>query len=587
MSFEILPDEILLMIYSYLNGIEILEAFNDLNIRLNSTISNHRKHINLTRKRYGEFNRYCRMLAHTNLGLQVQTFNLSNTDSNLDLLTLFRKQVWRLDEKLPNLECLTLLDIKYDGLHLFLSNIMSLEKLTELNITCDRTFSNDSISECFHKLIRNIHSLRKLKLKNIRLSLGSVDDGHNDTITDLTIEIETTDDLVILLHHFRNLHYLSVSIENFQALHAQQTFDHISQTQLNEFHLEILHAPDRSTLEKFIFVLVNISGLRHVKFQICLDPINKNEDAIDYLNGEEWDRIRMQFDHLLNFDCTLWAASISYDVDDLTEYVTDSFAQFSSWFVDVFETKSYFSYSYSYVCVFTNTRRLCGAEIKYVLLNKRNGQEIATLIERISSLQVYTVKNSYVNDEDTIESPSLILPDRVFSQLERIEVYADSYMYFTERLESFLKQLFSRTSNLKSIEISSAGSDDDFNDIEDVLNCFEKPSMSITHCEFIVKADYDESRMKQVLFHLPMLTYLKIEILYAFEDFIATVNTCLIHAKYLFYLELPIPYQIRPKTYGTMKENIQLWLKENTLLGDSIVGREFYAVMDRDIQIWF
>ncbi|UJR34670.1 hypothetical protein I4U23_027447 [Adineta vaga] len=229
MSFEILPDEILLMIYSYLNDIEILHAFNDLNTRLNSTIINYRKHIHLIHTRYGQFNQYCCILTHTNLSLQ---------------------------------------------------NVL-------------------------HYVM------------------------YNDMITHFDVYIKTTNDLMILLHYFRNLYFLSISIQNFQASPEQQSFDHIFPTTLNTFHLEDLHGTDRSILNKVILILVNISSLHHVKFQICLDPvIGNNEDGIDYLNGQEWNRIRMQFHHLLDFDCTLWTVVRSYDVNDLSEYIIDSFAQF-------------------------------------------------------------------------------------------------------------------------------------------------------------------------------------------------------------------------------------------------------------------
>ncbi|CAF1424673.1 unnamed protein product [Rotaria sp. Silwood1] len=137
-------------------------------------------------------------------------------------LTLFEKQIWPLNEKVPNLECLTLYDINSDELNLFLSNIMSFKKLTELNITSSTRFCNNTVWESFHSLTKNIHSLRKIKLENIILSFESTYDWNNDTITHMTIQIKTTDDLIILLHNFSNLHFLDVCIDKFEAPHAKQ-----------------------------------------------------------------------------------------------------------------------------------------------------------------------------------------------------------------------------------------------------------------------------------------------------------------------------------------------------------------------------
>lgn len=99
MSFEILPDELLLIICSYLNGIDVLRAFYDLNTRLNSTINYYAKQMNLSRIRYSQFNQYCNMLIQTNLGLQLKSLSLSNNRMISNRIMLFTEQVWPLNEK--------------------------------------------------------------------------------------------------------------------------------------------------------------------------------------------------------------------------------------------------------------------------------------------------------------------------------------------------------------------------------------------------------------------------------------------------------------------------------------------------------
>jgi len=222
MSFEILPDELLLIICSYLNGIDVLRAFYDLNTRLNSTINYYAKQMNLSRIRYSQFNQYCNMLIQTNLGLQLKSLSLSNNRMTSNRIMLFTEQVWPLNEKLPNLECLALSEIDYDELNMFLTNLMSFEKLTELSITYDGSFCDKPVSEIFRNLIKNVPSLRKIIFTNVFLSLESIYDWNNDTITHMTVRIKTTDDLIIILQHFSNLHFINVSIEKFEIPHANQ-----------------------------------------------------------------------------------------------------------------------------------------------------------------------------------------------------------------------------------------------------------------------------------------------------------------------------------------------------------------------------
>ncbi|CAF1074825.1 unnamed protein product [Rotaria sp. Silwood1] len=346
--------------------------------------------------------------------------------------------------------------------------------------------------------------------------------------------------------------------------------------------MKILQAPDRSTFEKLTYLLMKMSNLQRLKYRICLGFVEKNENIADYLNGREWDLIRTQFGHLQDFDCTIWTERISCNVNNISQQIIESFSQFSGWFVEVFQTNS----NNSYICVYTKTRRLFHLDIDHDMLRNLNGHQIATLIDGASSIYMYTVR-SCDGDKNAMEYSPLVLPDRIFSKLNSIKVGADCYMDFNKRLESFLKQLFSRTPNLTSIDISSHGSGDDYNDISDVLSCMEKPSKTIKNCRFSVKACYDESRMAEVIFYLPMLTSLRIEIIYSLEEFVDIVNTCFIHSKHLLYLELSLPWDlIYSKESDINNKNIQLWLKENTLLGDSVVGREFHAVIDHHVKIW-
>ena len=302
--------------------------------------------------------------------------------------------------------------------------------------------------------------------------------------------------------------------------------------------MKTLEAPDRSTFEKLTSLLINMSNLQCVKYDVCLNTVQANKNTVVHFNGREWDLIRTRYDHRLDFDCTLCAQKISQQVNNTFQEIIASFSPFSSWFVNVFETES----DRSCIRVYTKTRRLFYTEIDHAILRTLNRDEIATLIDGASHTYMYGFRPRCDNGKNASEYPSLVLPNRIFSKLDSIEIDVDSYMRINERLKSFLKQLFARTLNLKSIDINSLGSGDDFYDISSVLSCIEEPSISIKNCTFSVHTDYDEFRIKEVIFHLPMLTSLRIHLTYSLKDIVGIVNTCLIHSKHLLYLELRAPF---------------------------------------------
>ena len=216
MTLELLPDELLLLIYSYLNTFDILRAFNDLNTRFHRTTDIFRKTIDFTRVRYGQVAQYCEILLRPSLGLYVRTLNLSNNRPVKEQITSFAKQVWPFSEKLPNVEHLTFLGMTSQELDIYLSEIIRLEILTKLTIQCSTCCShNQIISHFVYKLTQNGKALKQLSLSCVSLSLTSIPDWTNRVITDLTIQLEKTNDLIVLLYHFRALQYLHVTIEKF------------------------------------------------------------------------------------------------------------------------------------------------------------------------------------------------------------------------------------------------------------------------------------------------------------------------------------------------------------------------------------
>jgi hypothetical protein len=225
MSFEQLPDELLLIICSYLSSYHILKAFNDLNYRLNSTISQYRQNIDLRELTLRQFNLFCKMIRFS-FGDQVRSIILSNAAPSVRQLILFRKQIEPFGQILSNLERLTLIDHYDDELDLYLPLISVLKNLKELKINFIKNKNETILSNLIPQILtdnfisfdhipkrrkRNLLILEKLSFTGTGyLKLTPL---YNETITHLTIEIENTDDLLEIFLGFDCLQYLNVNMK--------------------------------------------------------------------------------------------------------------------------------------------------------------------------------------------------------------------------------------------------------------------------------------------------------------------------------------------------------------------------------------
>jgi hypothetical protein len=219
MSLETLPDELLLLISSYLSAFDVLQSFNDLNTRLNTTINAYRRHIDLSRVRYGQFNHYCRMLNQSSFGSGVHSLILSNLTIPCQI-EFFIERVWPIDEKLPNLERLALDGIYSSQLDIFVPKMLRLKRLTDLTIEHRPSIYGGVgylSSIFFQNVMRSIDSLRRISLRNVGLSLPPIFDWNNNTITHLTAGIDGTVALVAIMNAFPSLQLLSVDTKTFQA----------------------------------------------------------------------------------------------------------------------------------------------------------------------------------------------------------------------------------------------------------------------------------------------------------------------------------------------------------------------------------
>jgi hypothetical protein len=95
---------------------------------------------------------------------------------------------------------------------------MCLERLKELTVINKYDFlESQSIVTLFDMLTTNFDSLQCLSLNVMpAISQMSTFNCNNDTITHLTVQIDRTNDLIILMHAFHALHFFNVTIQKFK-----------------------------------------------------------------------------------------------------------------------------------------------------------------------------------------------------------------------------------------------------------------------------------------------------------------------------------------------------------------------------------
>jgi len=225
MSFGQLPDELLLIICSYLSPYHIIKGFNDLNYRLNCTINQYRENVDLRELTLRQFNFFCKMIRDS-FGNKVHSIILSNAAPSVRQLILFRKQIEPFGEILLNLKRLILIDHYDDELDLYLPFISILKNLKELKINFLKNKNETILCSFIPQILtdnfiyfdhlpkrRKHHLLTLEKLSLTGTGYLKLTPLYNETITHLTIEIENTDDLLEIFSGFDSLKYLNVNIK--------------------------------------------------------------------------------------------------------------------------------------------------------------------------------------------------------------------------------------------------------------------------------------------------------------------------------------------------------------------------------------
>jgi hypothetical protein len=250
---EDLPDEILLLIYRYLNCIDILYAFTDLNKRIERTLLEYKQHINLRYISFKLFNFFIRSVPTP----KDNVLPLVVDDEWTDGIPLWYALA------LPQLKKLSIISFNMANPKTFL-DCVSLLTLEDLHVGREAipllTDDNDKPSTF-------LHEIRQLKHVNLGEFLISFPDdvyGVDNSIEHMTIKVVAASDLLTILRFSPCLRYLKCSMLDEDAC-AEKMDIHLPY--LHEVHLSTTDLGDCSwsTIVKIMQCLP--STLKHFSFE--------------------------------------------------------------------------------------------------------------------------------------------------------------------------------------------------------------------------------------------------------------------------------------------------------------------------------
>ncbi|CAF0923834.1 unnamed protein product [Rotaria sordida] len=611
MSFEQLPDEILLIICSYLSPFHIIKIFNDLNYRLNCTISQYRQNIDLRFLNIRQFYFFCKMIRF-NFGNNVRSIILSNAAPAVRQLILFRKQIEPFTHILPNLERLTLIDHYDDELDLYLPLISILKNLKELKINFIKNKNETILSSFITQMLtdnfiyfdhipkrrrRDTLTLEKLSLTGTGyLKLTPI---YNETITHLTIEIENTDDLVIIFTGFDYLQYLNVNLKQLTVLSSNLCNFLCNQRKVQclsliDFRFQARWHPELLSFNQFISILNIIPNLQNFSCTLKSETNQKEFDNSDYINIEKWRNLCIKFHNLINLDCSIKCilnSSNGSETDFVQIIANISRTSDRSINIHIYYNNENINHMKNYSTV----------ELDIQELHNMTGSQLA---KKLRHSQEITLYNDFFVDDDKIFSKFpeslFIRDDNIFLHIRSLDFLGEFLNMNSILLITFVKQLIRRSPNLQSIGFFLYWVENMTDLVLNFLRPLKKYLKQIKKCYLYTEGDIDEKFISELANLFPSLTLLSIKVDW-YCNTAEIVNLCLVNMKHLIHLEMvleDIPDYLDEDYIDRIKmdkeieslamtRDIQEWLKRNTLLGKISPNKIFRAEKTgNDLKIW-
>jgi hypothetical protein len=239
MTFEKLPDEIILDICRFLSSSDILYSLFDLNSRLNSTIFIYRRHVVLRRTSFLEFEYLC-LNVLPKIGSTIRSLSINANWTDLLAKRFLHYFGNKINEIFCNLEHLILVAFSGNELNDYMENITDLPCLTKLTIHDRYNVTEEYKKVLFDKILSaNKNRLEKVLFNRHSESL-SIDPENSiiyPNIVHLSIHLEKINDLRLLFKLIPNIRQLFIVI-NKQLEDEMIQFDDLIMKNLIEFHME-------------------------------------------------------------------------------------------------------------------------------------------------------------------------------------------------------------------------------------------------------------------------------------------------------------------------------------------------------------
>ena len=344
-TFEILPDELILIACTFLSAIDILYAFDNLNNRLDAIIAEHRSHLNLSKTTWKQFQHF---FSTTEIYQKIQSVVIDN-HYNTSLSAVVRSFL----PNLTNLKRVKLLNISGPELCLFTEQLKTVITLEEFAIDCDDYIHLLTDDEAC-SVVTNLLSIKSLKtfyelLCRDHFKLNEIIAKQQQLQPALNLKkchilLQNTDDLFSLSQLTPQLEYLSVKIHLVLPFTTSQLQHLSSLTHLREFRF--------SWCETWpvTFCLVE-QLLTHVPKSVETFLLNIGTRDTAFLNGQQLENILKVhlpqvkvFEYVVNYSDNRLSSAVRIDQSKvLQSFSSDFYLKEKKWFIECYPfDKDYF-----------------------------------------------------------------------------------------------------------------------------------------------------------------------------------------------------------------------------------------------------
>ena len=302
---DILPWDILHTIFDYLEIVDLLHGFVDVNPHLNTILHSYtRIQLNLKSVRKSTFHYICERI-HPD---QIQSLVLSDDEFTPGQIKLFMSLLPLI--KFINLQYLNIHGIDHpDLLYLIFSHMENNTRISSLSITGSPIVISKKMSRSITDILNSLPFLKSLTIMNSAL-LNTLQQPLS-RLTHLTISSCALNDLPIIFHWIPNLIYLHISVAFNNDL---PTFDYVL------LHLTTLIYESKSwvlfhQLEKFFSLTPSLKRL-------VLETMG--DEAL--LDGKRWERlIQEKLSHLKKFSLNISPEENNLSADHVLASFHDQF----------------------------------------------------------------------------------------------------------------------------------------------------------------------------------------------------------------------------------------------------------------------